>query len=148
MKRSLLWIGIALVIVVIAIQFVPVNRTNPQITQEIRWDSPATQDLARSACFDCHSNETIWPWDGYIAPVSWLMADHISEGRSRLNFSEWDKPNADLDEVTRVIERGDMPLQSYVFMHPDAKLTQSERDALIAGLTATMQQDPPVHGRD
>ena len=146
MKRILIWAVIVVILIVIAIQFVPVDRSNPPITQNVNWDSPATEELARRACFDCHSNETAWPWDARIAPVSWLIADHVTEGRQHLNFSEWDQPNAELDEMLHEIKGGDMPLQSYVLMHPKAKLSDSEREALIAGLTATMQQNPPVGG--
>ena len=141
-----MWAVIVVVVIAIAIQFVPVDRSNPPVTQSVNWDSPETEALARRACMDCHSNETDWPWDAYIAPVSWLVVDHVSEGRQYLNFSEWDQPNAELDESVEQIKQGSMPLQSYVLIHPDAKLSQSEKDALIAGLTATMQQDPPVAG--
>ncbi|MEZ4620881.1 MAG: heme-binding domain-containing protein [Caldilineaceae bacterium] len=147
MKRLLKWAVIVLVLLLIVIQFIPINRSNPPVTQEVKWDSPTTKALAQRACFDCHSNETTWPWDSYIAPVSWFVANHIEEGRDRLNFSTWDQPNSDLDEVVRSIKNGSMPLDSYLWMHPNASLTQSEKDALIAGLTATMQQDPPVPGR-
>lgn len=133
-----------MIVLAIAIQFIPVNRTNPPVTQEVKWDSPATRVLAQRACFDCHSNETTWPWDGYIAPVSWYIANHIADGKRRLNFSTWDQPNSSLEEVVRSIKNDSMPLSSYLLMHPNAKLTQSEKDALIAGLTATMQQDPPI----
>ncbi|MEZ4861787.1 MAG: heme-binding domain-containing protein [Caldilineaceae bacterium] len=147
MRQKLIWAVVIVFILLIAIQFIPVNRTNPPVTQEVKWNSPETKALAQRACFDCHSNETTWPWDSYIAPVSWYIANHIDEGRRRLNFSAWDQPNSSLEEVVRSIKNDSMPLQSYLIMHPNAKLTQSEKDALIAGLTATMQQDPPVPGR-
>jgi hypothetical protein len=144
MKRILKWGLIALVVIFVVLQLIPVDRSNPTVTREVKWDTPETRALAKRACFDCHSNETVWPWDGYIAPASWLMADHVAEGRSRLNFSEWDKPNTDLGEVTESIKEGQMPLSDYLLMHPNAKLTQAESEALVAGLTATMQQDPPI----
>lgn len=144
MTRILKWAALVIVLLLILIQFIPINRSNPPVTQEVKWDSPATKALAQRACFDCHSNESTWPWYSHVAPISFFVANHVEEGRSRLNFSTWDQPNTDLEEVVRSIKNGSMPLESYLWMHPDAKLTQSEKDALIAGLTATMQQDPPI----
>lgn len=145
MKQKLKWVGIGLVVLLILIQLIPVNRTNLPVTQEVKWDSASTKELAQRARFDCHSNKTVWPWDSYIyiAPASWYVANHIAEGRRRLNSSTWDQPNSELEEVVRSIKKGSMPLQSYLLMHPSARLTQSEKDALVAGRTATMQLDPP-----
>ena len=144
MKKWLKRIGVALIVVLVGIQLVPVNRTNPAITREVKWDAPATRELAQRACFDCHSNETSWPWYGYIAPVSWRLAEHINEGRAVLNFSTWDQPNTDLDEVVENIEENEMPLSDFLLMHPEAKLTAAEKTTLIAGFKATFSQDPPI----
>lgn len=144
MKKWLKRIGVALIVVLVGIQLVPVNRTNPAITREVKWDAPATHDLAERACFDCHSNETTWPWYGYVAPISWRLADHINEGRGVLNFSTWDQPNTDLDEVVENIEENEMPLSDFLLMHPEAKLTAAEKTTLIAGFKATFSQDPPI----
>ncbi len=144
MKKWLKRIGIAIIIILVGIQLIPVSRTNPAVTREIKWDAPATQALAQRACNDCHSNETTWPWYGYIAPISWRLADHINEGRDQLNFSTWDQPNTELDEVVESINEGEMPLSDYLLMHPEAKLTATEKAALIAGLQATFRQDPPI----
>jgi hypothetical protein len=100
--------------------------------------------LAQRACFDCHSNETTWPWYGYIAPISWRLADHINEGRDRLNFSAWDQPNTELDEVVESINKNTMPLWDFLLMHPEANLTETEKAALVTGLQATFRQDPPI----
>ena len=144
MKRYLKWAVIALVVIFIGIQLIPLSRTNPPVTREVKWNSPETQALAQRACFDCHSNQTTWPWDSYIAPSSFLITSHVNEGRSRLNFSEWDKPNADFEEVSQTIKNGQMPLWDYVLMHPTAKLTPAETQQLLDGLQATFQQDPPI----
>ena len=77
----------------IAIQLIPVNRTNPPVTAPIKWDSPTTEALARRACMDCHSNETVWPWYSYVAPASWLVYFDVQEARSRLNFSNMTRTN-------------------------------------------------------
>ena len=144
MKRYLKWAVIALVVIFIGIQLIPLSRTNPPVTREIKWDSPETQALGQRACNDCHSNQTTWPWDSYIAPSSFLIVSHVDEGRSRLNFSEWDKPNSDFEEVSRVMKNGEMPMWDYVLMHPTAKLTPAETQQLLDGLQATFQQDPPI----
>ena len=101
-KRILKWAAIILALIFLVIQLIPINRTNPPITQEVQWDSPETRVLAQRACFDCHSNEVIWPWDGYIAPVSWFLANHIEDGKRHLNFSEWDKPNSDFSTGQKI----------------------------------------------
>ena len=75
MKKWLKRIGIVIIIILVGIQLIPVSRTNPAITREVKWDAPATRTLAQRACFDCHSNETTWPWYGYVAPISWRLAD-------------------------------------------------------------------------
>jgi hypothetical protein len=89
------------------------------------------------ACFDCHSNETVWPWYSNIAPVSWLVQNDVNEGRGRLNFSEWGRGETEIDEVGEVIRRGEMPPSYFVILHPDARLTAAEQEALIRGLMAT-----------
>ena len=90
--RRLFKIGlISLVGLTVAIQAVPYGRAhdNPPVRSEPQWDSPVTRDLVVRACFDCHSNETIWPWYANIAPISWLTTRDVDEGRDELNFSEW-----------------------------------------------------------
>src|SRR5690242_6290427 len=80
--------------VFLLIQLVPYGRdhTNPSHNVEPKWDKPATRALARRACFDCHSNKTVWPWYSHVAPVSWLVMKDVVDGRHEMNFSEWDKP--------------------------------------------------------
>ena len=144
MKKWLKRLGIAIIIVLVGIQLIPVNRTNAAVTREVKWDASVTHDLAQRACFDCHSNETTWPWYGYVAPISWRLADHINEGREVLNFSTWDQPNTDLDEVVESIDENEMPLSDFLLMHPEAKLTAAEKATLVAGFRATYSQDPPL----
>jgi hypothetical protein len=117
---------IVLVVILIGIQFIPVERTNPPVSWDI--NPPANiSEILRTSCYDCHSNETIWPWYSKIAPVSFLVAGDVNEGRKHLNFSEWDKYEADkrekiLEEIVEEIEKEAMPLTSYTFTHPNAKL--------------------------
>lgn len=137
-------LGIGLPGLLILIQLWPVDRGNPAVTREIHWDSPATAELVQRACYDCHSNETVWPWYSAVAPMKWLIADHVEDGRRHLNFSTWDQPNEDADEIVEVIEDGEMPLRSYLTLHGEARLSDEEKAAFIAGVRATLRSDPPV----
>lgn len=147
MARLLRWAGIGLLVLLVAIQFVPVwaRQTNPPVQAEPAWNSPQTRELAKRACFDCHSNETTWPIYSKVAPVSWFVTNHVVEGREKLNFSEWGAPRAngrrraDSDDIAEVIEKGEMPLRSYVLLHPEAKLTPAEQQQLIDGLQASLR---------
>jgi len=125
-------------------QFVRPDRSNPAVTREVMWDSEATRDLVRGACYDCHSNETGWPWYSSVAPVSWLVANDVSEGREHLNFSTWDQPNHGIEEIVEMVESGEMPLWEYALMHPRARLDEQQRTMLLQGLRATLTGDPPV----
>lgn len=129
--RILLWLLVAGVV----IQVIPFGRqhTNPPVVKEPAWDNPQTRALATRACFDCHSNETTWPWYSSVAPVSWLTQHDVNEGREHLNFSEWNKPQHHAGHAVENIRSGDMPLWYYLPMHPAAKLTDAEKSALVAG---------------
>ena len=132
--------GIALVVVLVALQLVPYGRrqTNPPGRVEPRWDGPATRALAVRACFDCHSNETVWPWYSHVAPISWLAQYDVDEGRRKLNLSEWDRPQKEAHESAKTVREREMPPWFYLAVHPDARLTAEETRALISGLEATM----------
>jgi Haem-binding domain len=123
-----------------AIQLVPYGRAheNPPVVQEPRWDQPETRTLAVRACFDCHSNETRWPWYSSVAPMSWLVQRDVDEGREALNFSEWQRTYKEAGESADEVNEGEMPLQTYVLLHPEARLSLAERKALAQGLTATL----------
>ena len=118
------------------IQLVPYGRShqNPPVVQEPTWDSPQTRTLAQRACFDCHSNETTWPWYSNVAPISWLIQHDVDEGRRRLNFSVWTGSGRGLREVGEVITRGSMPPFYYSLIHPNAGLSSAEKQQLIQGL--------------
>ena len=145
MKYSIKSIAGSLVaLVLVGIQFVPVDRTNPPVEREINWDSDTTRQIATRACFDCHSNQTVWPWYAYLAPLSWRVAEHVEHGREHLNFSNWNQPNEDLDEIKEVLEEGEMPLWDYLLMHSEARLSEEEQATLLQGLEQTFEMDPPV----
>lgn len=126
------------------IQLVPFGKdhSNPPVVSEPAWDSAQTRALAQRSCFDCHSNETVWPWYSNIAPVSWLVQRDVQEGREKLNFSEWGMGRRDDDaaeEVREVIESGEMPMKIYLLQHPEAVLTSEERAQLIQGLESSLR---------
>lgn len=133
-------IVLALILVFIAIQFIssgiPANK--PEDEKSIVHSGLANDDVInqlRKSCFDCHSNQTKFPWYSKIAPTSWLLAGHIKEGKDKLNFSEWDnysqrKKAGLLDKIKDEVESGDMPLKSYVLIHRNARMSPDEVSAL------------------
>jgi hypothetical protein len=140
--RKLLLIVLALVVGgFLLIQLVPYgrNHTNPPVISEPAWNSPQTKQLAQRACFDCHSNETVWPFYSHVAPASWLVQDHVDEGRQVLNFSEWSngrREGEEGEEMAEVIYEGEMPPANYLLLHPEARLTDAEKQLLAGGLMA------------
>jgi hypothetical protein len=133
-------LGVIFIAVFLLIQLVPYGHvyTNPPLVREPKWDSPQTRELAKRACFDCHSNETIYPWYSYVAPVSWLLRSDIDKGRNIFNFSDW-QPYPELaGEMTDYINRGAMPPSRYTLIHSTARLTPAEKQQLIKGLQAAV----------
>jgi hypothetical protein len=132
----------AILAIGIAIQLIPYgkNHANPPVVREPVWNSPVTRELAKNACFDCHSNETTWPWYSRIAPVSWLVYWDVVEGRKHLNFSEWKGGSGKHEqpqEITNEVLEGGMPPLQYFIAHPEAKLDASSKKLLVDGLAAT-----------
>ena len=102
------------------------------------------RQLTKDACFDCHSNETTWPWYSNVAPVSWMVQHDVDSGRATLNFSEWNRPQeAELDELVEVVKGGEMPPWYYRIAHPKSRLSDAEKAALAAGLAQTVRSSPP-----
>jgi Haem-binding domain len=139
--KLVLWLVVAGVALFLVIQLVPYGRdhANPPVTQEVKWDSPRTRELAVRACFDCHSNQTTWPWYSNVAPLSWLIQHDVAEGRQQLNFSEWDKPHPNAAKAVEQVQTGRMPRWYYLPIHPSASLSASEKDELVQGLVASMR---------
>ena len=128
-------IGIALVLLFLAIQIVPVDQSNPPVVGAIDAP-PEVQTLLDRSCNDCHSNETVWPWYSQIAPVSWLVTRDVKKGRDNLNFSEWTeysdrRRNRKYEEIEELVTSGEMPLKIYLPLHPEGRLSDAERDVLI-----------------
>ena len=124
----------------VLIQFIPFghDHTNPRVSREPQWDSPGTRELFRRACFDCHSNQTVWLWYSHVAPASWLVQRDVNGGRRHLNFSEWDRPQRHAKDVAVQVNRGDMPPWFYLPMHAAARLNASEKAALLDGAGKTL----------
>jgi len=149
MKKSLLVaclviVGICLCLVVGGQALISTRgHTNPPVVSEPAWDSSGTRQLAQRACFDCHSNETAWPWFTNIPPFSLIALNDVREGRQVLNFSEW-QPGSEFGqetgELSEVILEGSMPPQSYLIMHPEARLSVEEKAALAQGLSKSLQR--------
>ena len=131
---------LAAVILFALIQLIPYGRAheNPSARDEPTWDSPQTRALSVRACYDCHSNETRWPWYSGVAPISWVIQNHVVEGRETLNFSDWTRPQPEAAESAEEVSEGEMPPAGYGLMHPEARLSASERQQLIQGLRATL----------
>ena len=123
--------------------------TNPPIDRDLSVP-PQVKAILRRACYDCHSNETQWPWYSRIAPLSWLIRREVNRGRARLNFSEWSEYASDpgtasekLEKIAQAVTRGDMAPWYYQVLHPCARLTMAQRDTLHAWVTQEALALPP-----
>lgn len=146
------WVKWALSLTVgffLMIQLIPYGRghDNPEVAAEPTWESAQTRELAVRACFDCHSNETVWPWYSNIAPVSWLVQRDVDEGRAHLNFSEWNRPQ-EADESAETVREGSMPPRVYLLTHSEARLSETELAALADGLSITVGEGDGGRGGD
>jgi hypothetical protein len=115
----------------IGVQFIEVERKNPPVAADL-IAPPEVKAILKTACYDCHSNETEWPWYSSVAPVSWMITDHVREGREHLNFSNWEtlysgKKAGLKKEIWEEINNGNMPLASYTYLHPSANLDQMQK---------------------
>jgi hypothetical protein len=138
MKKKII---IGLLAILVLIQFIRVDKTNPPVDVQqdfITQTKPPVEivSLLKTACYDCHSNETQYPWYFNVAPISWWAKDHVNDGRKHLNYSIWSTYKKErqvhkLDEMYGEVEEGGMPLSSYTFMHAGAKLTAEQKVALV-----------------
>ena len=151
MLRKILKITvIILALAVVAIQFIRPNFTNPEIvaseTLIASTDVPAdVQQVLGRSCNDCHSNQTTYPWYSNVTPFNWFLADHIDAGRDELNFSKWntyatEKKVRKLDEICGVVQRAEMPLPSYLWIHSDATLSESDAKLLCEWANAESER--------
>lgn len=144
MKKALGWITLTGLLLFVGIQFIPVGRTNPSVTGDI--PAPAEiKTLLRNACYNCHSHETAWPWYSHVAPVSWLIASDVKNGRRKMNLSTWAdykpaKQGMLLDDAIEQIGQGDMPPFYYVWMHPNARLTDAQKKQLTSWMNSVPRE--------
>jgi hypothetical protein len=144
-KRLKIIGGVALGLMA-AIQLVPVDRTHPDTTGSLSAPAPVQSVLERS-CYDCHSHETQWPWYSYVAPVSWLIAHDVHEGRGKLNFSEWESHSERVksyltEKILEEVEAGEMPVLPYLLLHPKARVTPTEIEALKLWANSVLGVEP------
>jgi len=137
LKKLMLLVFVAFVL----IQLIPADL--PEVVHinkdDILANNPVPNDIAlllRETCYDCHSNETVYPWYSYVAPISFLVSQDTKEAREHLNFSKWeslsklDKAEA-LDDLVEEIEEGEMPLWQYTYLHPQANLSDEDREKIV-----------------
>ena len=134
--RVMRWLIVVVACLFVAAQFSRPARTNPVADQSLALQmhvqvSPQVASIIDRSCVDCHSNKTRWPWYSNVAPVSWLVIDHVNHGRSHLNFSEWGSYNRReagemLGEICKEVKSGAMPLSSYTPLHPGSKLSAED----------------------
>jgi mono/diheme cytochrome c family protein len=133
----------------VGLQLVPYGRehANPAVIREPEWDRPRTRELFFRVCRDCHSHETRWPWYSFVAPASWLVEYDIEEARSHFDVSDWRRAHNHGDEAAELLRTGRMPPWRYRVAHPDARLSEREREELVVGLVATFgdSESGPEH---
>jgi hypothetical protein len=133
---------VGLLVVLLILQFFGIDKENPTADPSldlIALTSPNddVKSILVAACYDCHSFKTVYPWYTNIAPLSWWIKDHIDEGRKELNFSEWGnysdrRKDHKMEEMVELVEEGEMPLQSYTIAHSNARLSEAQKEAIIA----------------
>jgi Haem-binding domain len=136
----------------IFIQFFRIDKTNPPVQAQsdiIRTESVPgdVADILKTSCYDCHSNETNYPWYSNVAPVSWWIKGHIDHAREELNFSEWasfteKRKNHKFEEIVEKIEEGEMPFPKYLILHPEARLSNLESELLISWAKEHLKVNP------
>jgi hypothetical protein len=144
MRKKLKWIFGALAVAFGLLQFTNPPRTNPPVANDLMATNappPEISAMLHAACYDCHSSETKWPWYGHVAPMSWLIADDVNEGRKNLNLSDWpanDPKRAakKLEAMSEEIDYREMPPKKYSAIHVDARLTDAGRKELTDWLDA------------
>lgn len=145
--RVLKIVLLLLFFVFIAIQFFGIDRTNPPVDERETLEAivyvPAdVSQILSTSCNDCHSNKTVYPWYARVQPFGWFLRDHIDHGKSHLNFSTFksyddSKKGKLLEEICEEVNAGNMPLPSYLWVHHEARLSDSQRKVLCDWATDT-----------
>jgi hypothetical protein len=147
MRRKLKWIFGVLVVVFGLLQLINPARTNPPVVNDLAATNPPPPEvtaLLRAACYDCHSHETKWPLYSRIAPSSWLVVSDVNEGRRHLDFSAWPTDPAavakKLERINEMLDYREMPPKKYTLLHPEARLTDAQRQQLMDWSDAAAKQ--------
>jgi hypothetical protein len=141
MKKTVIVVVLAGILGFVLIQFIPFGRdhTNPPSASEPQWSSAQARSLVKEQCFQCHSNETTWPWYSNIAPASWLVAADVIGARSKFNFSDWNTYPGELNEMVGAIQEGEMPPIQYSAFHPNSRLNAQQKADLIGALHSSIK---------
>jgi len=141
---------LGLIVALVLIQFIRIDQTNPPVDKSkdfitLTQPSEEVKGILVTSCYDCHSNETQYPWYTNVAPLSWWLKHHINEGREHLNFSEWatyaeKRQQHKLDECMEEVHEGEMPLSSYTIMHKDAALSPAQKEVLNAWIATLIKK--------
>ena len=131
LKRNYIFFGLFGLFLII--QLIPVDRENPPSSSEMELKAPIeVNTILKNSCYDCHSNQTNWPFYSYIAPISWLVAYDVKNAREHLNFSEWnnltsEKKNRNKEEIIEETSADKMPLPIYLIIHSRAELNDEQK---------------------
>lgn len=115
------------------------RKPNPPVHTTINWTSEDVKRIVQISCYDCHSNETVYPWYSHVAPFSWLVTRDVNKGREAMNFSEDAPTDYNLTDMEWHLFN-DMPPGIYALMHPQANLTDEQKDLLLAEFKATFTE--------
>ena len=128
---------VAIILVLILIQLIPLDRINPEVNKTIALNTDKNvMNILKRACYDCHSNETKWSIYSNIAPLSFEIIAHVNSGRQALNFSNWKKIPTDikierLKDSIYTLKKDLMPLPSYVMFHDEAIISKDDQEILV-----------------
>jgi hypothetical protein len=146
MRTTIKLVLIAIVLLLLVSQFFPPERTNPPVNPAATFEAvakpgPALVAILQRACYDCHSQNTVWPWYSRFAPGSWLVADDVKKGRARVNFSEWANYGPEMSKeklrgICSKVRDGEMPLWQYRLLHPEARLSAEDVNTLCAPISS------------
>jgi hypothetical protein len=139
-KKALKWTVLVLAVLFVGIQAIRPSRVNLPVDESKTLQAtahvpPEVGAILERSCNDCHTNKTDWPWYSEVAPVSWYLVRHVNEGRRKLSFSDWGtyppkRAANKLGEICEQVEMGEMPLKSYLPLHPAAKLSDADKQVL------------------
>jgi hypothetical protein len=160
-SKVLKWSLVVVALLFLGAQVYRPDRTNPAVDERrtMRANTqmtPEVEAILRRSCNDCHSSETVWPWYSNVSPVSWFLKSHIDEGRGQLSFSEWAtypkrKRERKLHEMCEQVEAGEMPLKSYLPLHPSARLSDEDKRRICEWTKQEedrQPEDPQTQGGD